>query len=338
MEEEEPRAENDESREQSSAFNRMLLTREWRIRGATDPLSLMNKYHSALKRSLISVLIKHAVKMYINMQMTMIRKDQYGIKERGTFYFQGSTRLLLRASQIPEMLQSSTEKIVQSFDEFLRDGSGWILESIDYLRLYTAEYAPMRGKSYISTPISIKGKHAIVNIHNEDERCFEYAIIASQHYNEIDQAHVNRPEQYTQWLGKYNFDGCNMPMTLDDVSKFENNNKMGINVYHIKHDGKLTAPLRITQQKKKLEEYVNLLLIEGENDCHYTWIKNLDKLLCYGDNTKRKFCPFCLQGFDKRYKKTLEEHLPLCREYGGQKTILPAKGKNYIEFTDHHKW
>ena len=187
VEEEEPRAENDDDSSTSeSAFRRMLLTREWRIRQASDPLSLMAKYHSALKRSLISVLIKHAVKMYINMQMTMIRKDRFGIKERGTFYFQGSTRLLLRASQIPEMLQASTQKIVQSFDEFLRHGSGWILESIDYLRLYTAEYAPMQGKSYIPTPDSIKCKQAIVNIHNEDDRCFEYAIIASQHYDEID--------------------------------------------------------------------------------------------------------------------------------------------------------
>ena len=127
-------------------------------------------------------------------------------------------------------------------------------------------------------------------------------------------------------------------MTLDDISKFERNNGLAINVYHIKHDGELTAPLRITQQKKKLEEYVNLLLIEGENDCHYTWIKSLDKLLSYGDDNTRKFCPFCLQGFNIKYKKTLEEHLPLCREYGGQKTILPAKGKNIIEFTDLHKW
>ena len=127
-------------------------------------------------------------------------------------------------------------------------------------------------------------------------------------------------------------------MTLDDISKFERNNNMAINVFHIKANGKLTAPLRITQQKKKLEEYVNLLLIEGENDCHYTWIRNLDKLLSYGDNQTRKFCPFCLTGFDKRYKKSLEEHLPLCREYGGQKTVLPAKEKNIIEFTDQHKW
>ena len=58
----------------------------------------------------------------------------------------------------------------------------------------------------------------------------------------------------------------------------------------------------------------------------------------YGDHNQRKFCPFCPQGFDIRCKKTLEEHLPLCRKYGGQKVIIPPKGKNIVEFTDHHKW
>ena len=338
--EEEPRVENDddESSTSESAFKKMLLTKEWRIRGATDILSLMAKYHDALKRALISILIKHAVKMYIIVEVTMVRKDQYGLKERKKTFFHGSTRILLRASQIPEMLQSSTAKMNESFDEFLRDGSGWILESIDYLRLYTAEYAPMHGNRYIPTPKAIVGKRAIVNIHNEDDKCFEYAIIASQHYKEIDQIQASRPGQYTKWIGKYNFDGCSMPVKIDDVTKFEKNNGLAINVYHIKANGKQVTPLRITQQEKKLEEYINLLLIEGEDYCHYTWIKNLDRLLSYGDRNQRKFCPFCCQGFDKRYKKSLEEHLPLCRKYGGQKVLIPPKGKNIVEFTDHHKW
>ena len=100
----------------------------------------------------------------------------------------------------------------------------------------------------------------------------------------------------------------------------------------------MIPPLRITQRQVKLEEYVNLLLIEGEEHCHYAWIKNLDRLLCYGDKHTRKFCPFCLHGFNVKYNKTLEEHIPLCRKYGGQKTILPSKGKNIIEFKDTHKW
>ena len=137
---------------------------------------------------------------------------------------------------------------------------------------------------------------------------------------------------------RFNFDGCSQPMKIEDISKFEKKNNLAINVYHIKSDGKLITPLRITEKSTRLEDFVNLLLIEGEKDCHYAWIRNLDRLLSYGDHHQRKFCPFCLQGFDVRYKKTLEEHLELCREYGGENTVLPTKDKNIIEFTDHHKW
>ena len=73
-------------------------------------------------------------------------------------------------------------------------------------------YEPVRGKSYIPTPESIAGKRAVVNIHNEDERCFEYAIPASQHYPWIDEGTSNRPGSYTRWLNTLKFDGCETPM------------------------------------------------------------------------------------------------------------------------------
>ena len=236
------------------------------------------------------------------------------------------------------MCDRSVQKISKSFDDYLRNGSGYILETIDYLELFTAEYIPVRGNHYICTPKSIESKKCIVNIKNQDANCFEYSIIASQHYSDIDKKKAQRPAQYTKWLGKYNFDGCSMPMEIDDINKFEKNNNMSINVYHIEHDGKMIAPLRISQQEKKLEEYINLLLIEGEDRCHYTWIRNFNILLSYDRKHPKKFCPFCLSPFDPRCNKKLEEHLPLCRKYGGQKVIIPSKGKNIVEFTDHHKW
>ena len=180
----------------------------------------------------------------------------------------------------------------------------------------------------------------MINIQNEDEKCFEYAVVASQHYQWIDKNHASRPAQYSRWMEgeeRFNFDGCTQPMKIEDISKFEKLNNLAINVYHIKSDGKLISPLRITQKTARLEDFVNLLLIEGEDRSHYTWIRDFDKLLRY--NKKHlKFCPFCCQGFDQRYKKKLSEHLPLCREYGGQKVIIPPKGKNIVQFKDLHKW
>ena len=332
-------SDSDENTSEESAFNKKLIDKTWKIRMRKDPLTLLKDYKEHMKRYITSRLIKSPIKCYIVIYITFVKKDKDGGEPmKLETYFRSFTETILRSTEINAFLEQANEKIEASFDQFLKRGSGWILETIDYLKISGAEFAPMRGKSYIPTPVSIKGKHAIVNIQNEDNRCFEYAIIASQHYTEIDQNSAKRPGQYTKWLGKYNFDGCSMPMEIDDINKFKKKNNMSINVYHIEHDGKMIAPLRISQQEKKLEEYINLLLIEGEDRCHYTWIRNFNRLLCYDIKNPKKFCPFCLSPFDPRYNKKLEEHLPLCRKYGGQKVIIPSKGKNIIQFRDIHKW
>ena len=333
-------SDSDENTSEESAFNKKLIDKTWRIRMKKDPLTLLRDYKEHMKRYITSRLIKSPIKCYIVIYITFVKKDKDGGEPiKLETYFRSCTKTVLRSTEINAFLEQANEKIETSFDQFLKRGSGWILETIDYLKISGAEFAPMRGKSYIPTPVSIKGKHAIVNIQNEDNRCFEYAIIASQHYQDIDdQNKATRPGQYTKWLGKYNFDGCSMPMEINDINKFEKNNNMSINVYHIEHDGKMITPLRISQQEKKLEEYINLLLIEAEDRCHYTWIRNFNRLLCYDIKNPKKFCPFCLSPFDPRYKKKLEEHLPLCRKYGGQKVIIPSKGKNIIQFRDIHKW
>ena len=123
------------------------------------------------------------MKCYIVLHITFVKKNKEGESLIQSSYFRPFTRTLLRSTQINEFLDESSDKINISFDQYLQRGSRWVLETIDYLKIYSAEYAPVRGKSYIPTPESIKGKRAIVNIHNEDDRCFEYAIIASQHYS-----------------------------------------------------------------------------------------------------------------------------------------------------------
>ena len=42
-----------------------------------------------------------------------------------TSHFQGETRTLLRATKINENFDVIADKMNQSFDEFMRNGSGW---------------------------------------------------------------------------------------------------------------------------------------------------------------------------------------------------------------------
>ena len=75
---------------------------------------------------------------------------------------------------------------------------------------------------------------------------------------------------------------------------------------------------------------MNLLLIEGEDFCHYTWIHNFNKLLSFGSNT-HKFCLFCCQGFDIRYRQKLLDHMPLCQKYGTAPSLSWAAGLKHTK-------
>ena len=322
---------------EETAFNKTLLTKNWKIRGSKDPLTLMSGYKKNITNYLISLLKKSPHKIHFVMEITMVKKNREGTHQRVVAYFRSLIKTMLTSSQINGIIEDASRQINSAIENYTQKGSGWIIESIDNLKLYTAIYQPVRGSTYVPTPLSIASKKAIINIRNNDLRCFEYSIIASRYYSLMNQKIAHRPSQYKKWLGKYNFEGCRQPMQLDDISKFEKNNDLAINVYHIQHNGTLISPLRITQKEVRLEEFINLLLIESPDRTHYVWIRNLDKLLRYSDHDYQ-FCPFCCQGFDKRYSKSLSEHILLCRKYGGQKVLIPAKGKNIVEFNDLHKW
>ena len=83
--------------------------------------------------------------------------------------------------------------------------------------------------------------------------------------------------------------------------------------------------------------HINMLLIEKAGKFHYTWIKNLNRLL-YDQNKRKKhkhFCERCLHGYTK--EDLLEAHR--CREIGqtAVRVEMPEKGKNKVFFQNHHK-
>ena len=105
---------------------------------------------------------------------------------------------------ISETFETMKQNIIESFATYTIGGSGWIFQSIKNLLLTVDKNIPLNGSSYIDLPKEIKSKGAIINVHNRDDRCFEYAILSAQHHNEVDQKHTNRPLKYKEHLGKLN--------------------------------------------------------------------------------------------------------------------------------------
>ena len=107
------------------------------------------------------------------------------------------------------------------FTHFQAGGSGWALERNIYLCRNIAEYQPFRGSSYIPLPAIIEKKKAVINIKNEDEYCFMWAILAGLHPVSI---HPERVSHYRQYRGELTFEGIQFPVSCEGIKIFEREN------------------------------------------------------------------------------------------------------------------
>ena len=68
------------------------------------------------------------------------------------------------------------ETVLESFAKFQRQGSNWRFHSVLNVDLHTVKYVSLGGSSYIPLPKFPAAKKAIINLRNEDDECFKWAI------------------------------------------------------------------------------------------------------------------------------------------------------------------
>src|SRR5690606_14876789 len=164
----------------------------------------------------------------------------------------------------------------------------------------------------------------VINIKNDDNKCFKWCILAHLHPVK---KNAERVWHYKPHENELKDDGITYPMQISDIDKFEKMNNLKINVFQYdEKEGIL--PLRC----KHIENPINLLYLKEGEKSHYCLIKNFSRLM--GDQNKHKgkrhYCIRCLINFNTQEK--LDEHHKYCSEYGFQKAVLPEKGKNTIAF------
>ena len=64
-------------------------------------------------------------------------------------------------------------------ENFNQRGSGFILERVVDFTIVVTRYRPLAASSYIPTPKSIAKKLAVINVRNDDQRCFEWALLSA---------------------------------------------------------------------------------------------------------------------------------------------------------------
>ena len=259
--------------------------------------------------------------------------------------FNTACRTIVNTMDIDQSIEEYKEDLMRQISEFEAKQSGWVFDSVIFLEINIYKYRPLKGSSYIDLPDIIKNKKACLNVKNTDQKCFLYSVIL--HDNPTIR-NIDRGERvFKSYIDKYNNDGIDYPMTLEQISKFEKQNNKTINVYtyDIISDEETKKekidPYHIYLSKNKITNYkdcCNLLLIQEGAKSHYVLIKNLSALLSENNSKHKSYvCPSYF--YAPREESKLQEHLKNGCIIYGQKVDLPSKqnAKEHVQFKNMHR-
>ena len=311
------------------AFHGSLQVFSW-VPSIQQQTNLVHSINLVRVKNILNQELQHksAIKWYLSVKVKMVKIDSDGqVSEEAEPYFTSRCYTLLQSDDLEEQLQEAIQKIMDDFENFIREGSGSVLEKVLKVFVNVGHYKPLKGKSFIPLPKGLTGRcHGIVNIQNHDNMCFVWSVLASLHPSD---SHPERVSHYKQYVNELNLDGLKMPMRLEEISKFERHNKIGICVFGYEEG---VYPLHISKYRYK--PHVNLLLINQGSTQHYCLIKNLNKLLAYQTKHRRQthFCPYCMQGFVR--EGLLQNHLLHCKHHSPQRVEMPSEDNKWLRFTD----
>lgn len=298
-------------------------------KGFTD----LREFLSAVRPTIINHLREHRnIKAKLVVECVMTKTDiATGNEIVEIAFFHGFMEAIFEGTNIEEFYQRTVEKIMESLSRFQKEGSNWVIDSIEKVTLHTVKHNPLSGSSYIPLPAKIRNKNAIINMKNEDDECFKWCV--TRHLNPVEK----NAERITKLLRKQadelNWKGLKPPMELKDIHRFESLNKISVNVLGL--DGTEVYPLRPSKADHSTE--INLLLIHEEEKRHYCLIKDMSRLLS-AQTTKNKrkefYCMRCLNSFGRQ--DLLDNHKEFCGQYEGVKVIMPKEGST-VSFKNFHK-
>ena len=245
-------------------------------------------------------------------------------------YFHTDVRTITQDDDLGEIYNFLISEILAKIDKFQNKGSGWQFERVVSFDINLDPFEPLEGSSYFPLPYKLAVKKAIINVKNEDDKCFKWAVTSAVFPRKKNGQRLD--DELMENAAKLNWRDINFPTPLNQVSRFEKQNPYYINVYG--WNGSSVYPLRID----KIDEdkpCINLILLSNEETHHYCWIKKMSALAASQYNKhkgKRFICNYCCNSFPSEV--SLQRHEEYCSNHKAVRVKMPEKGtmlylKNY---------
>ena len=167
------------------------------------------------------------------------------------------------------MLDKSCQEILYKIDNWINEGSGWIIESIEVQYVNISVYSPLIGGTYIELPSRLK--KGLINIKNNDNKFFLWCHI--RHLKRLHKNPQRIAKEDKRMINDLDYEGIKFPVSKTDYCKIERQNNICINVFC--YENGLTYPVYVSNQK--FRDCMDLLLISDENKSHYVYNKIKNK-------------------------------------------------------------
>ena len=274
-------------------------------------------------------------RLYLNCIMKRTDPDGFTIISKFAFHSVGQ-KIITESTDLHEIYKEMMDEIEEEVQKVEHaEGSGWVFVEVENLTLHTVIWDPLKGSSYIDLPKELKNKKAIINMKNEDNKCFLWSVLRALNPTN------NHPERIDNNLKSkedtLNMEGITYPVDFKGIKRFEKQNPdISISVLGYSKKEKI-YPLgdNNNKNKNKRKHNIVLLLIKDGDNSHYCLVKNLSALLTSQVNSHKSkfyFCLNCLIGYDDPEK--LENHKEYCDEKESIKINMP-KPNTFIKFKNY---
>ena len=231
---------------------------------------------------------------YVETLQVKFIKFSNGEKTEKNGFFNSKVDLILNNTNIQASLQISKQHILNIISQWVSEGSGWTVESIESHHLNIANYSPLKGSSYIELPPEIKNPKSLINIKNEDNECFRWCHIRHLNPQNKNPQRINKIDK--NLIKQLDYSNIEFPVTVKQINKIEKQNNIRINLFG--YEEKQKFPLYISQEK--YHEHMELLLINKDKKNHYVLINSC--LIKQNINVKNTFaCIVCNALVGKMY-------------------------------------
>ena len=315
------------------------FTSQYVIKGSPDYDT--TTFLTIAKPFMINIMDKNRnIKARLYLNCVMKRTDPDGFTKIAKFAFHSiGQKVITETSDLHEIYKEMMDEIEEEVQKVEHaEGSGWVFVEVENLTLHTDIWDPIKASSYIDLPKYLKNRNGIINMKNEDNKCFLWCVLRALNPKDKNAERIDKDLKSKE--NTLNMEGIAYPVDSKGINRFEKQNPdISISVLGYSGDERI-YPLRIskfTKVKKEDERKHNivLLLIKDEDNSHYCLVKNLSALLTSQVNkrkTKFYFCLNCLNGYDTLEK--LDYHKEYCNEKESIKINMPPVG-TYLKFENY---